>query len=210
MKGLHDDLEPESRCFDRIADEWDGWDDLARLSRKLADGLDELGVHPNETILDVGCGTGKLTQALLAKLSPAGRVLAVDISARMIEVARSKLSDPRVSWYLEDARQLPLGDGACDRVICYSVWPHFEDRKAVLAGLGRVLKPGGSLHVWHLLSSHRLNEIHAGAGDAVRRDLLPPVGETADLLAAAGFDITTARESEAAYHVTAVKPEPTD
>lgn len=199
--------DPRAVFFDGIAEKWDGWEDLARLSQKLADGLAELGVRPDEKVLDVGCGTGNLTRALLAKLSPAGRVVAVDISPRMVEVARSKISDPRVSWHSEDARRLPLADGAVDRVLCYSVWPHFEDRKAVAAELGRVLRPGGSLHVWHLASRHKINEIHAGAGEAIRRDTLPPVRETADLLAAAGFRIATARESDAGYLVTAVKPE---
>jgi len=198
---------PRAVFFDGIAEKWDGWEDLAALEQKLAVGLTELGVHADEKVLDVGCGTGNLTRALLAKLSPAGRVIAVDISPRMIDVARSKVSDPRVSWHPEDARRLPLADNACDRVICYSVWPHFEDRKAVAAELGRVLKPGGSLHVWHLISRHKINEIHAGAGEAVCRDMLPPAQETADLLAAAGFRIATARESDAGYLVTAVKAE---
>jgi len=46
-----------------------------------------MGVNPDETVLDVGCGTGNLTGALLARLSATGRVIAVDISPRMIEVA---------------------------------------------------------------------------------------------------------------------------
>lgn len=198
---------PRAVFFDGIAEKWDGWEDLAVLETKLSAGLDALGVRADETVLDVGCGTGNLTRALLTKLSPAGRVLAVDISPRMIEVARRKVSDARVSWHSEDARRLPLGDGSCDRVICYSVWPHFEDRKAVAAELGRVLKPGGSLHVWHLIPRHKINEIHAGAGEAVCRDMLPPVEETAELLATAGFRITTASESEGGYLVTAATPE---
>jgi demethylmenaquinone methyltransferase/2-methoxy-6-polyprenyl-1,4-benzoquinol methylase len=198
---------PRAVFFDGIADKWDGWEDLAALKRKLAIGLDKLGVCADEKILDVGCGTGNLTRALLAKLSPAGRVFAVDISPRMIEVARHKVTDSRVSWHSEDARRLTLDDASCDRVICYSVWPHFEDRKEVAAELGRVLKPGGSLHVWHLISRQKINDIHAGAGEAIRRDMLPPAQETAELLAALGFRIATASESEDGYLVTAVKPE---
>jgi ubiquinone/menaquinone biosynthesis C-methylase UbiE len=198
---------PKVVFFDGIAERWDGWEDLPALERKLAVGLDELGVRADERVLDVGCGTGNLTRALLAKLSPAGRVFAVDISPRMIEVARRKVADPRVSWHAEDARRLSFGDGACDRIICYSVWPHFEERRAVAIELGRVLRPGGSLHVWHLISRQKINEIHAGAGEAIRRDMLPPVEETAALLASAGFRIATASESAGGYLVTAVKPE---
>jgi ubiquinone/menaquinone biosynthesis C-methylase UbiE len=198
---------PRSAFFDGIADKWDGWDDLTVLSRALASGLEELGVGVDETVLDVGCGTGNLTRALLERLSSAGVVHALDISARMIEVARGKVADGRVMWHLADARWLPLGDGACDRVICYSVWPHFEDRRAVAAELTRVLRPGGSLHVWHLSSRQRINEIHASAGEAVRRDMLPPATETAELLAGIGLQVSAVVDAADRYLVTAVKAE---
>lgn len=193
--------------FDSIADKWDGWEDLPTLERKLADGLEELGVCADERVVDVGCGTGNLTRALLRRLSPKGKVIAVDISPRMIEVAKRKVSDPRVSWHPTDARRLPIADAACGRVFCCSIWPHFDDRAAVAAELRRVLTPGGSLHVWHLIAREKINEIHAGAGEAVRGDVLPPAAETAELLAATGFRIVTASESDGRYIVTAVKPE---
>ncbi len=131
---------------------------------------------------------------------------AVDISPRMLEVARSKIADPRVTWHLADARSLPLADASCDRVVCYSVWPHFDDRHAVAVELRRVLRPGGSLHVWHLSGRERINEIHASAGEAVRHDLLGPVSETAAVLGAAGFSVHTAVEGPERYLVTAVLP----
>ncbi len=198
---------PRTAFFDGIADQWDGWDDLAALERKLAASLEELGVGMDERVLDLGCGTGNLTRALLARLSPAGRVFAVDISPRMLEVARRKIADPRVTWHAADARRLPLGDAACDRILCCSVWPHLDDRAAVTAELGRVLAPGGALHVWHLIPRERVNAIHAGAGEAVRGDVLPPAEQTAAQLAGTGFRVVTASEAGDRYLVTAVKPE---
>jgi ubiquinone/menaquinone biosynthesis C-methylase UbiE len=197
---------PRAAFFDGIADKWDGWEDLAVLGRRLADGLETLGVRPAETVLDVGCGTGNLTRALLARLSAAGRVHAIDISARMIEVARGKVADERVAWHEVDARRLPLADASCDRVFCCSVWPHFDDREAVARELKRVLKPGGRVHVWHLIPRQQVNEIHASAGEAVQHDILPPAAETADLLARTGLHVSTAIDADEGYLVTAVKP----
>ncbi len=197
---------PKASFFDGIAEKWDGWEDLDALARKLATGLEELGVGADETVLDIGCGTGNLTLALLARLSTAGRVVAVDISPRMIETARRKVADERVTWHAGDARSLPLMDASCDRIICYSVWPHFDDRAAIIAEFGRVLRPGGYLHVWHLIARERVNEIHAAADAAVRHDLLPPAQETAQLLAGAGFQITSVVENQERYLVTVIKP----
>lgn len=192
--------------FDAIADQWDGWDDLAALARRLAAGLEALGLERDETVLDVGCGTGNLTLALLARLSAAGRVHAIDASARMVAVARGKIADPRVTWHAVDALRLPLADASADRAICFSVWPHFDDPVAVATELGRVLRPGGRLHVWHWLPRERVNAIHAEAGPAVRHDRLPPATETAALLTATGLPATALLDNAEGYLVTAINP----
>jgi len=86
------------------------------------------------------------------------------------------------------------------------VWPHIEDRARVLLELARVLRPGRPLHVWHLASRSKINEIHAGAGEAVRNDVLPPAAETAQCLAEAGFSVASAAEGDDHYLVTAFSP----
>jgi demethylmenaquinone methyltransferase/2-methoxy-6-polyprenyl-1,4-benzoquinol methylase len=198
-------MNPRSAYFDAIADKWDGWDDLVVLQRRMSDGLAELGLGAQEIVLDVGCGTGNLTQALLARLGDAGKVIAVDISPRMIEVARAKVRDPRVAWHVAEADRLPLEAQSCDRIVCFSVWPHFPDQDAVCRELARVLRPGGCLHVWHLNARQKINEIHAGAGEAVRGDLLLPATETAAKLVSTGLQVTTVLDTAEQYLVSASK-----
>lgn len=192
--------------FDGIADKWDGWDDLDVLAKKLAAGLVEFGVRPNEHILDVGCGTGNLTLALLKSLSPPGRVSAVDISPMMIETAKSKVKDPRVEFLVADVSLLPFENASFNRVFCFSVWPHFDDGAAAAREVRRVLKPGGLLHVWHLIPRSKVNEIHASASEAIHLDILRPAGEVAELLATSGFEATAIEDDDMHYLVTAVKP----
>jgi demethylmenaquinone methyltransferase/2-methoxy-6-polyprenyl-1,4-benzoquinol methylase len=197
---------PRAAFFDAIADKWDGWECLTSLRQGFATGFDAMGVNPDETVLDVGCGTGNLTSALLARLSATGRVIAVDISPRMIEVARHKVCDERVAWHTVDASRLPLSAEQCDRVFCFSVWPHFEDPGAAAIEFRRVLKPGGQLHIWHLISRARVNEIHATASAAVNQDRLPPAEETAAMLGRLGFEIASLADTAEHYLVTAIKP----
>jgi ubiquinone/menaquinone biosynthesis C-methylase UbiE len=190
--------------FDGIAGKWDGWEDLPALAAKLGAGLGELGVGPNETVLDVGCGTGNLTLALLARLSSAGRVVAVDIAPRMIEEARRKTRDPRVEWHVADVRHLPLPSGACDCAFCFSVWPHIGDPGAAAEELGRVLKTRGYLHIWHLLSRKKVTEVHASTDGPIHHDVLQPAAETAALLEKHGFVVTTVIDEANRYLVTAI------
>ncbi|MDI7266429.1 MAG: class I SAM-dependent methyltransferase [Myxococcota bacterium] len=199
---------PRVAFFDAIAAKWDEWEDLPTLDARLAAGLVEIGLGPDETVLDVGCGTGNLTRAVLAKLSPTGRVIAVDIAPRMIEAARRKVTDPRVEWHVADASRPALADASVDRAICYSVWPHFDDPAAAASELRRVLRIGGRFHVWHSIPRVRVNEIHASAGEPVRRDVLPPAAETARLLVAQGFRVVAAIDDADRYLVSAVKAAP--
>lgn len=202
-----DDIEAKTDFFNGIASKWDGWEDLPVLAEKLAAGLEEFGLLPDERVLDIGCGTGNLTAALLKRLSAAGRVTAVDAAPKMIEEAKRKISDPRVEWLVADAESLGVPDASFDRVFCFSVWPHISDPGSAAEELGRVLRPGGSIHIWHVSSRTKINEIHASADGPIHRDLLVPASETAAQLERHGFRVTAAIDDDGRYLVSAVRGE---
>lgn len=204
-----DDSTPISRqeFFDRAAGEWDArvaTDDFMRRLRSEVAGLE---VEPDETVLDLGCGTGNLTVVLLREcLSAHGHVLALDFSPVMLRHARAKVGpDSRVSWLEADAAAVPAPDHGVDRVICFSTWPHFPEPAAVAAEMARVLKPGGRLDVLHVDGRDTINHIHAAAGGAVAADLLPPATELAELLERSGFTVKQSRDDDDGYLVSAVR-----
>jgi demethylmenaquinone methyltransferase/2-methoxy-6-polyprenyl-1,4-benzoquinol methylase len=196
-------VEAKAEFFDGIADKWDGWEDLEKITQKLSRGLDDLGVNDDETIVDVGCGTGNLTRVLSDKLSHAGRVVAIDISAEMVKRAREKVPDPRVEWHVGDATRMPIDDSSVDRIICFSVWPHFDDPGAAVAEFKRILRHRGTLHVWHLSSRATINEIHASVSEAVANDVLVPASQTAQLLEEHGFEPYEVIDDDERYLVSA-------
>ena len=193
--------------FDDLSSRWDTKLDLAALHARLVHELQQFAIQPHEHVVDVGCGTGNMTQALLAVLGASGQIAAVDVSAAMLARAQSKVSDSRVSWHVADALHLPCQDGSVDRVMYFQVWPHFDDTQAVAQECWRVLKPGGCLHIWHIDSRERINQIHAGISNpAVAADWLAPANETAQVLQDAGLVVNEASESDQHYLVSASKP----
>lgn len=95
-------------------------------------------------VLDVGCGTGRVSEALAA----AGRtVVGVDHSSGMLRVAAQKLPLDRCTLIRADARQLPVGDGVFDAVVCSGVLHHVPDWPKILGEAARVLRPEGVLVV---------------------------------------------------------------
>jgi demethylmenaquinone methyltransferase/2-methoxy-6-polyprenyl-1,4-benzoquinol methylase len=102
-----------------------------------------------------------------------------------------------------DIERLPVPAASFDRVICFSVWPHVADRKAAAAEIGRVLKPGGRVHVWHLSPRETIDRIHASAGGIIGHDLLPPAAETAELFRERGFRPLAVVDDAAGYLVDA-------
>jgi len=184
---------------------WDSWEDFGMLNPRLDAGLHRFGVGPSEHVLDVGCGTGNLTAALLRRLSADGNVVGIDLSPKMIEVAREKVSDVRVDWVCDTIERYKGGDGIFDRIFCYSVWPHFTDTKRVAGCLHSLLVPGGKLHVWHLLSRDAINRIHSSVSKAVSNHFLLPAAQNAALLRDIGFTVEETIDDECEYCITACK-----
>jgi ubiquinone/menaquinone biosynthesis C-methylase UbiE len=189
--------------FDDLSARWDSFTDGVRVRGALGLALQSFDIHPDEHIIDLGCGTGNLSRVLCAGLGSHGRVTAVDISPAMISVASARLSDERVRWLIADAAGLPVDAGTVDRVICYSAWPHFPEPATVAREIGRVLRVNGSLHIMHLDGREKVNAIHTGAGGVIGHDILPPAVDLVVLLREAGFDTYEAVDTPEAYCVSA-------
>ncbi len=108
--------------------------------------LSELELGGDEVVLDAGCGTGRLTAVLLERL-PRGRVIALDASAPMLEVARRELArfGERVSFVQADLAALAL-EGVADVVFSTATFHWVLAQDALFRGLLRALRPGGRLH----------------------------------------------------------------
>jgi trans-aconitate 2-methyltransferase len=107
--------------------------------------LDRLELRGDETVLDAGCGSGRVTAQLLDRL-PRGRVIAVDSSAQMLARAREELDPAHADVREADLTQLRLHEGeAVDAVFSSAVFHWISDHDALFAALARALRPGGRM-----------------------------------------------------------------
>ncbi len=157
------------------------------------------------SILDVGCGSGVLVPYLLAGLDDGGRVVELDSAQGMIDENRRLHDDPRVRFVTGDLLGVELRMGPFDAAVCFSCFPHFDDKPAALAALHDRLRPGGVLAIAHTMSCAEMNDFHRAKDAAVREDRMLPVEALAGLLRETGFDVLRAEDRPGWYLATAVR-----
>jgi demethylmenaquinone methyltransferase/2-methoxy-6-polyprenyl-1,4-benzoquinol methylase len=140
-------LGPEAvrTMFDRIAPVYDRMNLLmsAGLDRRWREAAARRVVRPGDSVLDAACGTGDLALADLR--AGAARVVGVDFSERMLELAARKSS--AVEWVQGDLCRLPFPDGTFQAATIGFGLRNVAEREAALRELGRVLTPGGRLGI---------------------------------------------------------------
>ena len=127
----------DARTYDRVADPMTRWGSVV---------LDRLPLDGDERVLDAGCGSGRVTELLAARL-PRGRVVALDGSPAMIEAARTRLASfgPQIEYLVADlAEPLPL-EAPVDAVFSTATFHWVPDHDALFRNLAAVLRPGGRL-----------------------------------------------------------------
>ena len=146
----------------------DRWDDgvayeayIGRWSRPVAARfVDWLAIAPGARWVDVGCGSGALTETILTRADPAV-VSGIDPSAALVATARDRIRDSRARFAVGDAASLPLDDASADAVVSGLVLNFVPDLAVALHEMRRVAVAGATVaaYVWD----------YAGRMDLLRR-----------------------------------------
>jgi trans-aconitate 2-methyltransferase len=125
--------------------EWDGssYDRISGVMQSMGlEVLSRLELAGDETVIDAGCGSGRVTEALMERL-PHGRVIGVDESASMIASARERLG-PAPELLVADLLELHVEEPA-DAILSTATFHWIGDHERLFARLHACLRPGGRL-----------------------------------------------------------------
>jgi trans-aconitate 2-methyltransferase len=189
---MSDAVEWDARTYHRVADPQEEWgrEVLARLE-----------LRGDETVLDAGCGSGRVTELLLERL-PQGRVIGVDASSQMIEHAGENLAEhgARVELIVSDLLDIDL-DERVDAIFSNATFHWILDHQRLFDRLFAALRPGGVLEA-QCGGQGNVEEweraIESAAGDerfsAYLRGMpaatnFASVGDTEARLARSGFEV---------------------
>ena len=144
----------------------------AQLESIAEDLVRRVPAKPPGEVLEIACGTGKVTTKLRARLDPGVRIVATDLSSAMVEYARGKLrGEQGIEWREADAASLPFADAAFGAVVCSLGVMFVPDKKKAFAEARRVLREGGVFvfNTWDRLQENP----HARIAGEVMDEIFP-------------------------------------
>ena len=146
-KGNYSNKEITTKIYEDRSETYDqatgkGMESLSKIL------LRETTITQNPTCLDIGSGTGITSFLLSDQIENKGKIIGIDISPSMIEVAKRNAQErgyKNIDFQLGDADQLEFPDSFFDLVISNMTFHHLPDKKKALQEIHRVLKPGGQV-----------------------------------------------------------------
>lgn len=185
--------------FDTLANSWDAME--KKKDEEILPLLKKIGIQKGDYILDLGCGTGRIT-GLLHSLSDAP-VFGLDISSNMISLAEKKYEGKEyahfeVGDFLTQSFQKPF-----DVIVIYNAYPHFLNVEELSSSLAKNLKEGGRFAIVHSLSREQLSHVHSGCDHKTTRILSSPLEEGKHF--EKQFDILLAEEDDSSFLIVGKK-----
>lgn len=189
--------------FNQLADTWD---ERMPSDPAFIEYLKRFGISKGETILDIGAGTGRMTEHLIELVGSQGLVVMQDIAEEMLNQGKDKFRTSPIISVCNDVSSLSFRDKTFDKILCFSAFPHFINPQLALKEMFRTLKSKGKLLVMHLKNSQSMNAFHSTLEGVVREDRLPTAIELQSTMIELGFKPVLVDEQTDLYWVEMTRP----
>lgn len=200
MRNMSDDHTHVQEFFTARAADWD-----ARFpddGPAYAAAIGELGLREGDRVLDAGCGTGRALPPLRAAVGPSGVVVAADLTPAMLAAAVRAGRHRDGQLLLADVAALPLRTESLDAVLGAGLIAHLPNPAENLRELARVVRPGGTLALFHPIGRAALA---ARQGRRITPDDLRAEANLRPPLAASGWDMTSYVDEDARFLALATR-----
>lgn len=132
----------------------------AQDAMQIARVIQESRLRAGMTVLELGCGTAPATPYLRAAVGATGRVIALDVTPEMIEVARGVGRGDAAQLVVADVHSLPIATGTVDALHAGGIVPHLAHPDRALREWARVARPRAQLAIFHAIGRVALAAIH--------------------------------------------------
>ena len=200
MRSMSDDHTHVQEFFSARAADWDSRfpDDGPAYAAAVA----ELGLREGARVLDAGCGTGRALPPLRDAVGPSGVVLGADLTPAMLEAAARAGRDADGQLLLADVAALPVRSESLDAVFAAGLIAHLPNPAENLRELARVVRPGGTLALFHPIGRAALA---ARQGRRITPEDLRAEPNLRPLLAGSGWRMTSYVDEDDRFLALAVR-----
>lgn len=200
MRHMSDDHTHVQEFFGARAADWDTRfpDDGPAYEAAVSD----MGLRPGDRVLDAGCGTGRALPPLKAVVGASGVVVGADLTWAMLEAAVRAGRDRDGRLLLTDVAALPLRSESLDAVFAAGLVAHLPNPADNLRELARVVRPGGTLALFHPIGRAALA---ARQGRQLTPEDLRAESNLGPLLTDSGWDMTSYADEDARFLALAVR-----
>ncbi|QIY94309.1 class I SAM-dependent methyltransferase [Streptomyces sp. S1D4-11] len=167
-----------------------------------AAAVGELGLREGDRVLDAGCGTGRALPPLRAAVGPSGVVVAADLTLAMLAAAVRAGRHRDGQLLLADVTALPLRTESLDAAFGAGLIAHLPNPAENLRELARVVRPGGTLALFHPIGRAALA---ARQGRRITPGDLRAEANLRPLLAASGWEMTSYVDEDARFLALAAR-----
>ncbi|WOX07902.1 class I SAM-dependent methyltransferase [Streptomyces sp. N50] len=197
---MSDDHTHVQEFFGARAADWDSRfpDDGPAYAAAVA----ELGLRAGDRVLDAGCGTGRALPPLRAAVGRSGVVVGADLTPAMLEAAVRAGRGREGQLLLADVAALPLRPESLDAVFAAGLIAHLPQPGENLRELARVVRPGGTLALFHPIGRAALA---ARQGRQITPDDLRAEPNLRPLLAGSGWRMTSYADEDTRFLALAAR-----